>query len=188
MDMLPLEALALPAALGIGLAAASGFRVFVPLLVLGLAAHWGYVPVGESFAWVATTPALLMLAVAALFEIAAYYVPGLDNLLDAIAGPAAVIAGIAVSAAVMTDLPPMLKWTLAIIAVAGAGRGPDTGCHDAHPRRLDRDDGGAGQPAGGDRRIRRRWASLCWRSSRHGSRLRWPSSFASSPSEQPGAS
>ncbi len=120
MDMLPLEALALPAALGIGLAAASGFRVFVPLLVLGLAAHWGYVPVGESFAWVATTPALLMLAVAALFEIAAYYVPGLDNLLDAIAGPAAVIAGIAVSAAVMTDLPPMLKWTLAIIAGGGA--------------------------------------------------------------------
>ncbi len=120
MDMLPLEALALPAALGIGLAAASGFRVFVPLLVLGLAAHWGYVPVGEGFAWVATTPALLMLAVAALFEIAAYYVPGLDNLLDAIAGPAAVIAGIAVSAAVMTDLPPMLKWTLAIIAGGGA--------------------------------------------------------------------
>jgi hypothetical protein len=110
----------LPAALGIGLAAATGFRVFVPLLVMGLAARGGYIPLGESFAWVATTPALVMLAIAALVEIAAYYVPGLDNLLDSLATPAAIIAGIAVSAAVMTDLPPMLKWTLAIIAGGGA--------------------------------------------------------------------
>jgi hypothetical protein len=53
-------------------------------------------------------------------EIIAYYVPLIDNLLDSIAVPAAVIAGICVSAAVMTDLPPMLKWTLAIIAGGGA--------------------------------------------------------------------
>jgi Domain of unknown function (DUF4126) len=111
---------ALPALLGIGLAAASGFRVFVPLLVLGLAAHGGYVPVGESFAWVATPPALAMLAVAALAEIVAYYIPGVDNLLDTIAAPAAIAAGIAVSAAVMADVPPMIKWTLAIIAGGGA--------------------------------------------------------------------
>lgn len=116
----------LPVALGIGLAAASGLRVFVPLLILGLAAHGGYVPVGESFAWVATTPALIMLGIAATLEILAYYVPGLDNLLDTLATPAAVIAGIAVSAAVMTDLPPMLKWVLAIIAGGGAAAATQT--------------------------------------------------------------
>jgi hypothetical protein len=110
----------LPAALGIGLAAATGFRVFVPLLALGLAARAGLVPVSEGFAWVASTPALLMLGIAAFVEVAAYYVPGLDNLLDAFATPAAVAAGIAVSAAVMTEMPPMLKWTLAIIAGGGA--------------------------------------------------------------------
>ncbi len=120
MEPLPGLDFLLPAALGIGLAAATGFRVFVPLLVMGLAARGGYIPLGESFAWVATTPALVMLAIAALVEIAAYYVPGLDNLLDSLATPAAIIAGIAVSAAVMTDLPPMLKWTLAIIAGGGA--------------------------------------------------------------------
>ncbi len=161
--------------------------MFVPLLVLGLAAHWGYVPVGEGFAWVATTPALLMLAVAALFEIAAYYVPGLDNLLDAIAGPAAVIAGIAVSAAVMTDLPPMLKWTLAIIAGGGAAgltQGATTLIRGASTATT----AGLGNPLVATGEFAARWASLCWRSSRHGSRLRWPSSFASSPSEQPGAS
>lgn len=110
----------LPVVLGLSLAAAAGFRIFVPLLMTGLAARFGYLPVGESFAWVATMPALVMLGVAALAEIAAYYIPGLDNLLDAAATPAAVVAGIALSAAVMTDLPPMLKWTLAIVAGGGA--------------------------------------------------------------------
>lgn len=110
----------LPIVLGVSLAAATGFRIFVPLLVLGLSARAGYVPVGDSFAWVATTPALLMLAIAALAEIVAYYIPVIDNLLDSIAVPTAVIAGICASAAVMTDLPPMLKWTLAIIAGGGA--------------------------------------------------------------------
>jgi Domain of unknown function (DUF4126) len=110
----------LPVALGVGLAASTGFRVFLPLLVMGLAARWGVLPVSESFAWVGSTPALVMLAVAAILEIAAYYVPFVDNLLDGIAGPLAITAGVAVSAAVMGDYPPMLKWTLAIIAGGGA--------------------------------------------------------------------
>lgn len=112
--------LLLPVSLGVGLAAAAGFRVFLPLLVMGLAVKAGYVPVSENFQWVATTPALLMLAVAAITEIVAYYVPVLDNLLDGIAAPTAIGAGIAMSYAVLGDLPPMLKWTLAIIAGGGA--------------------------------------------------------------------
>src|SRR4029077_7188227 len=43
-----------------------------------------------------------------------------DNLLDAIATPAALVAGTVVSAAVMTDLPPIVKWTTALIAGGGA--------------------------------------------------------------------
>jgi hypothetical protein len=61
-----------------------------------------------------------MLGVAALVEIVAYYVPGVDNLLDALAAPAALVAGTVLSAAVMTDLPPVLKWTAAIVAGGGA--------------------------------------------------------------------
>ena len=60
-----------------------------------------------------------MLAVAALVEILAYYVPGVDNLLDSLTTPAALVAGTVVSAAVMTDVPPMLKWTAAVIAGGG---------------------------------------------------------------------
>ena len=111
--------LALSIALGVGLAAASGFRVFLPMLVVSVAAYTGHLPLGENFAWLATPGALIMLVVAALIEILAYYIPGVDNLLDALATPAAVVAGTLVSAAVIADLPPMLKWTTAIIAGGG---------------------------------------------------------------------
>ncbi len=110
-----------PVALGLGLAAATGFRVFVPLLFAGLAAKTGYMPVvSDGFSWLTSVPALMMLAVASVAEIAAYYLPGIDNMLDALAAPAAVMAGIGVSAAAMTGFDPMVKWTLAIIAGGGA--------------------------------------------------------------------
>jgi hypothetical protein len=106
--------------LGIGLAATAGLRVFVPLLFLALANHFGAVNIGADFAWLSSTSAIIMLSVAALLEVTAYYVPGLDHLLDTAATPAAVIAGILLSAAVMTDLSPGPKWALAIIAGGGA--------------------------------------------------------------------
>jgi Domain of unknown function (DUF4126) len=112
--------LLLSLALGLGLAAAVGFRVFLPLLILGVVARAGVMPISVGFDWVATTPALLMFGVAAFVEIIAYYVPLLDNALDGIAGPLAIAAGIGVTALALGDAPPMLKWTLAIIAGGGA--------------------------------------------------------------------
>ena len=112
--------LALSIALGVGLAAAVGFRVFLPMLVVSVAAYTGNIPLSDGFAWLGTLSVLAMLGVAALLETLAYYIPGLDNLLDALATPAAFLAGIVVSAAVMADLPPMVKWTTAIIAGGGA--------------------------------------------------------------------
>ena len=110
---------ALSVVLGIGLAAATGFRVFLPMLVMSVAAYTGHLQLDNSFAWLATPSALTMLGVAAVAEILAYYVPGVDNLLDALATPAAFVAGTVVSAAVITDLPPMVKWTAAVIAGGG---------------------------------------------------------------------
>jgi hypothetical protein len=107
-------------ALGIGLAAAVGFRVFLPLLVMSIAAYTGHLTLGESFAWLATPTALGMLAVATVAEILAYYIPGVDNLLDTLATPTALVAGTVAAAAVMADVPPMIKWTTAIIAGGGA--------------------------------------------------------------------
>lgn len=105
---------------GVGLSAACGFRVFVPLLVMSIAARSGHLTLSESFAWLSSWPALLAFSLATLLEIAAYYVPWLDNLLDGLASPAAVVAGIVVTAACITDLSPFLKWSLGVIAGGGA--------------------------------------------------------------------
>jgi Domain of unknown function (DUF4126) len=126
--------LALSIVLGIALAAATGFRVFLPMLIVGGAAYSGHLHLDSSFAWLGTPPALIMLSVAAIVEVLAYYIPVIDNLLDALATPAAFVAGTIVSAAVITDAPPMVKWTAAVIAgggVAGLTQGL-TGILRAH--------------------------------------------------------
>lgn len=107
-------------ALGIGLAAAVGLRVFVPLLVVALAAYFGKIPLAPALSWLATLPAIVMLAIAATVEVAGYYIPGVDNVLDTIAAPLALVAGTFVVAAPLWDLPPLLKWTAAILAGGGA--------------------------------------------------------------------
>lgn len=104
---------------GIGLSAACGFRVFVPLLALSIGAFTGHLHLAQSFAWVGTKPALVAFAVATVFEIGAYYIPFLDNLLDTIAGPTAALAGILVTASVMADVDPLWRWTMAVIAGGG---------------------------------------------------------------------
>lgn len=106
-------------ALGIGLAAACGFRIFVPLLGLSLAARAGVVPLADGFAWAQTDLALLLLVVATVLEVLGYFIPFIDNALDAIAAPAAVVAGAGASASVLGDFPPAAQWGLA--AVAGGG-------------------------------------------------------------------
>jgi Domain of unknown function (DUF4126) len=111
---------ALSIALGLGLATAVGFRVFVPLLVASIAAYTGHLQLSSGFAWLGSLSAVTMLSVAAIAEVLAYYIPVVDNLLDTIATPVALVAGTLVSAAVMVDLPPLVKWTAAVIAGGGA--------------------------------------------------------------------
>jgi hypothetical protein len=125
---------ALSIVLGVALAGATGFRVFLPMLIVSGAAYTGHLQLDNSFAWLGTPSALIMLTVAAVAEVLAYYVPVIDNLLDVVAAPAAFIAGTVLSAAVMTDMPPMVKWTAAVVAgggVAGFTRGL-TGILRAH--------------------------------------------------------
>ncbi|HEY7250017.1 MAG TPA: DUF4126 domain-containing protein [Methylomirabilota bacterium] len=99
---------------------AAGLRVFVPLLLTGLAARLGYIRLTSGMAWLDSDPALVALATATVLEIGAYYVPWLDHVLDAAATPAAVTAGVIATAAVTPELPPLLRWTLAIVAGGGA--------------------------------------------------------------------
>ena len=105
--------------LGIGLAASVGFRVFLPLFALSLAAYFGVWELNESWQWIGSTAALVTLGVATLVEIFGYYIPYLDNLLDSIAVPLAAIAGTAVMVSTVADLSPEITWALAIIAGGG---------------------------------------------------------------------
>jgi hypothetical protein len=89
------------------------------MLIMSGAAYTGHLSLDDGFAWLGTPSALIMLGVAALTETLAYYIPGVDNLLDTLTTPAALVAGTIVSAAVMTDVPPMVKWTAAVIAGGG---------------------------------------------------------------------
>jgi len=105
---------------GIALAAAAGLRIFVPLLATSAAAHLGHLDLAPGAAWLGTAPALAALGVAAALEVGAYLVPALDHALDVIATPLAVLAGIILSAALFTDMPGYLRWTLAVIAGGGS--------------------------------------------------------------------
>ena len=83
---------------GVGLAAACGFRVFVPLFIASLAANSG---MSASFSgggfdvkallgehhWLGSTPVTIALGVATVLEVGSYYIPWLDNALDSIATP-----------------------------------------------------------------------------------------------------
>src|SRR2546430_1436977 len=105
--------------LGIGLSAACGFRVFVPMLIMSIASLSGHLSLAHGFEWIGSYPALVSFSVATCLEIAGYYVPWLDHLLDTMATPAAIVAGTIVTASMATEVSPLLKWSLAIIAGGG---------------------------------------------------------------------
>jgi hypothetical protein len=117
--------IALSVAAGLALAAAAGFRAFVPLLAAGLAIHFGHVEPARGFDWLGEPIVLVALSVATVAEVAAYYLPGVDHALDLIGAPVAVVAGILAAAGVMVGLPDWLRWLTAI----GAGGAVATAGH-----------------------------------------------------------
>lgn len=105
--------------LGIGLAASAGFRVFIPLLLLSFAGYMEWIPLTENWQWAGSVTTILVLAAASVFELIAYFIPFIDNILDTISIPLATVAGTLAMVAVVGDLDPAYSWTLAIIAGGG---------------------------------------------------------------------
>lgn len=119
--MIPLnENIIIAVIMGIGLSAACGFRVFIPMLIMGIVAKTGHIRLTENFAWIASKPAIIAFATASILEISAYYIPWLDNAMDSISTPVAVIAGTVLTSSVILDISPFFRWSLAIIAGGGA--------------------------------------------------------------------
>jgi len=107
-------------AIGIGLSASCGFRVFVPMLVASIAAKMGIFPVNEGFQWLAGWPAILCFGTATIAEILAYYIPFIDNLLDTVTTPLAVGAGTLLLTSVLPIDNEMLKWVTGFLIGGGA--------------------------------------------------------------------
>ena len=104
---------------GIGLAAATGFRVFLPIFFLSLGSYLGWIPLDQSYAWIGGLPAVIATGLATIVEILAYYIPFVDNILDSITVPLATIAGSLLFASQFTEVSNWIQWSLAIIAGGG---------------------------------------------------------------------
>ena len=106
-------------ALGVALSASCGFRVFVPMLVASVAAHFGLFPAQEGFQWLGSWPAMICFGTATVIEIIAYYFPFVDNLLDSVTTPLSVGAGTLLLTSVLPIDNDMLKWLTGFIVGGG---------------------------------------------------------------------
>ena len=112
--------------IGIALSATCGFRVFVPLLAVNIGTRAQNVDgeplieLAAGFDWLSSDIAMMVFLVATLFEIGGYYIPWIDNLLDTVASPAAIVAGTVITASFITGMDPWLQWLLGLIAGGSA--------------------------------------------------------------------
>ena len=107
---------------GISLSAACGFRVFLPLLAVSIAAHFFGFKVNADFEWIGSWISIVSLATATIVEVVAYYLPFVDNLLDLINVPLAFVAGAVMLSGVLPDVHPYLKWSIAgLLGSSAAG-------------------------------------------------------------------
>lgn len=109
----------LSAFIGIGLSAATGFRVFLPLFAVSLASYFHWIPMSAEFAWLSGLPTLITTGVATIAEILAYHIPFIDHLLDTLSVPMATIAGTVLFASQFADMGAFPQWALALIAGGG---------------------------------------------------------------------
>lgn len=105
--------------IGVSLAASCGFRVFVPMLVMSVAVKSGHLALAEGWDWIGSWPALLVFSVATFAEVVGYYIPWVDNVLDTVSTPAAIVAGTIATAACVSEMSPLFQWSLAIVAGGG---------------------------------------------------------------------
>lgn len=105
--------------MGLGLSAACGFRIFVPLTIMSLLAQVGWLQLPAELSWAANPIALSGLLLATVLELGAYYIPWLDNLLDSLAIPVSMIAGTLLTFGFAPQMDPFAQWSLALIAGGG---------------------------------------------------------------------
>ena len=127
LDNIPYLPYAISAFIGIGLAAATGFRVFLPMFAVSLASYIGWIPMNESFQWLSGLPTLITTGIATVVEILAYYIPFVDHILDTMSVPLATVAGSVMFASQFADIGTFPQWALALIAGGGTAAAISSG-------------------------------------------------------------
>ena len=127
LENIPFLPYAISAFIGIGLAAAAGFRVFLPMFAVSLASYMGWIPMNENFEWLAGLPTLITTGIATVVEILAYYIPYVDHLLDTLSVPLATVAGSVMFASQFADIGTFPQWALALIAGGGTAAAISSG-------------------------------------------------------------
>ena len=105
---------------GLSLSAACGFRVFAPFFALSVGVRFFDLPIPVGLDWIASWPSLICFSVAMLAEVAVYYIPWIDNALDLISTPLALVGGALMMVGVLGDMPPYMRWSVAVIVGSGA--------------------------------------------------------------------
>ena len=127
LENIPYLPYAISAFIGIGLAAATGFRVFLPMFAVSLASYMGWIPMNESFQWLSGLPTLITTGIATIVEILAYYIPFVDHLLDTMSIPLATVAGSVMFASQFAEIGTFPQWALALIAGGGTAAAISSG-------------------------------------------------------------
>ena len=127
LDNIPYLPYIISAFIGIGLAAATGFRVFLPMFAVSLASYMGWIPMNESFQWLSGLPTLITTGIATVVEILAYYIPFVDHILDTMSVPLATVAGSVMFASQFADIGTFPQWALALIAGGGTAAAISSG-------------------------------------------------------------
>jgi len=97
----------LQVAAGVGLAAATGLRAFLPAFLVGLLGRFHVMPLRSGFEWLESTPALVIFGTAVVLEILADKVPWVDHALDWVGTVIKPAAGAFVVVAALEQLPPL---------------------------------------------------------------------------------
>ena len=127
LDNVPFLPYLISAFIGIGLAAATGFRIFLPMFAVSLASYMGWIPQNENYQWQSGLPTLIATGIAMIVEILAFYIPFVDHLLDTISIPLATVAGSVMFASQFTELGTFPQWALALIAGGGTAAAISSG-------------------------------------------------------------
>lgn len=110
-------------ALGFSLAATTGLRAFLPLFAASVAARFGQVTLGPSFAWMASDPALVIFGSAVIFEVIGDKVPALDHALDAAGVFVKPAAATLLAASMFTSIDPVMASVLGLVSGGAVATG-----------------------------------------------------------------